>query len=422
MPVRHSETVKPTSKRNNFIHFRFFRFSFSAAGEDRTNSEDRTYVEQQYIDPAAVYEVGALATVRPHVGSMAMVSPKLRGDMARRTRAVSARKPASGLISAKPPSRSSSLPAPSRPKMHDLDNTISAPRTRDDDGAINHTEVLSDVITPPTKISRIARSGSGSERSVPPTSSVVRFRLDIDNDEEHLRSTASSAPSQGQRADDKIIRVLGEENLRPSLKKMSAVPATPAATGAQKTARKNVDKEDRTSHSSKAAGDEDRTGDQNQEEEEISGDSLSGGVGVEAHSPESSPRQGLKSTEEENIAFCRDTSGGPALDLGIPGKLMELMEDRDKAVHLCLQVRGDVFWGWILMRFFCPDGHWSICVLLLCVAVFSLRVQIRISILMCCVLHTTTDSGSRDGFEIKSNKLKLSTLTFTHFHSYWVSI
>eukprot|EP00904_Undaria_pinnatifida_P008655 jgi/Undpi1/491/HiC_scaffold_10.g03957.m1 len=270
---------------------------------------------------------------------MAMVSPKLRGDMARRTRAVSARKPASGLISAKPPSRSSSLPAPSRPKMHDLDNTISAPRTRDDDGAINHTEVLSDVITPPTKISRIARSGSGSERSVPPTSSVVRFRLDIDNDEEHLRSTASSAPSQGQRADDKIIRVLGEENLRPSLKKMSAVPATPAATGAQKTARKNVDKEDRTSHSSKAAGDEDRTGDQNQEEEEISGDSLSGGVGVEAHSPESSPRQGLKSTEEENIAFCRDTSGGPALDLGIPGKLMELMEDRDKAVHLCLQYR-----------------------------------------------------------------------------------
>ena len=79
---------------------------------------------------------------------------------------------------------------------------------------------------------------------------------------------------------------------------------------------------------------DDQTSDQ--EGTGFSGDSLIGTGGVEeAHSPGSS----RTSCEEENVEFSHEKSAEHALDLGMPGKLLELMEDRDKAVHLCLQVR-----------------------------------------------------------------------------------
>lgn len=74
---------------------------------------------------------------------------------------------------------------------------------------------------------------------------------------------------------------------------------------------------------------------------EFSGDSLSGTTGgveeAQAHSPGSSPTG--TSVGEENVEFSHEKSVDHSLDLGMPGKLMELMEDRDKAVHLCLQVQ-----------------------------------------------------------------------------------
>lgn len=246
---------------------------------------------------------------------MAMVSPKLRKDMARRTRAAHARIPSS-LTSGNPRylPRSSSLPTAARPRMHNLD-AISAKGTGDDDLRSRSATSLADLITP-TRYTRM----SGS---VPPPTSSVRFNLDV-NEPPRFGASAPSPP----RRDAQQVGASGEEeNLRPSLK---AVDATPEPTGAQQTASRGAVDAEPSDH----------------EGTEYSGDSLSGttgggcGGGVEeaqAHSSGSS-RTGT-SVEEENVEFSHERSAEHSLDLGMPGKLMELMEDRDKAVHLCLQVQ-----------------------------------------------------------------------------------
>lgn len=66
---------------------------------------------------------------------------------------------------------------------------------------------------------------------------------------------------------------------------------------------------------------------------DISDDSLGGGQDVQTVS-------GSHPGKMEDIGSSRERSIAPSSGLGMPGKLMELVEDRDRAVQLCLQVRG----------------------------------------------------------------------------------
>lgn len=43
--------------------------------------------------------------------------------------------------------------------------------------------------------------------------------------------------------------------------------------------------------------------------------------------------------DEKNVGWSGEEAMRPGSEFGVPGKLMELIEDRDRAVHLCLQVR-----------------------------------------------------------------------------------
>lgn len=233
--------------------------------------------------------------------------------MARRTRAAHARTP-STLTSGNPRylPRSSSLPAAARPRMHNLD-IISAKGTGDDDLRSRSATSLADLITP-TRYTRMAGS-------VPPPTNSVRFNLD-GNEPPRFGASATSPPLRDAQ---QVGASEEEENLRPSPK---AVDAMPEPTAAQQTASRGAVDAEPSDH----------------EGTEFSGDSLSGttggGGGVEeaqAHSSGSS-RTGT-SVEEENVEFSHERSAEHSLDLGMPGKLMELMEDRDKAVHLCLQVQ-----------------------------------------------------------------------------------
>lgn len=153
---------------------------------------------------------------------------------------------------------------------------------------------------------------------VPPPTNSVTFHPDLDDEPPRRRKKALNTP---RHVDVEQVRPFfgAEENLRPP-PSLKAADATPAPTTAQQTTRGVV---------------KDQTSDH--EGTEFSGDSLSGtGGGVEeGHSSGSSP---TSVEEEENVEFSHEKSAGHALDLGMPGKLLELMEDRDKAVHLCLQV------------------------------------------------------------------------------------
>lgn len=185
--------------------------------------------------------------------------------------------------------------------MQDLD-IISAKSTGEDLRSKSAAS-LADLISP-TKYTRMAGS-------VPTPTNSVRFNLDV-NGPPRFGASAPSPPRQNVQQ----VGSFGEENLQPSLKVTDAMPAP---TAAQQSARRGA-VDDETS---------------DQERTEFSGDSLSGTTGgveeAQAHSPRSSPTG--TSLEEENAE-----SAEHSLDLGLPGKLMELMEDRDKAVHLCLQV------------------------------------------------------------------------------------
>lgn len=67
---------------------------------------------------------------------------------------------------------------------------------------------------------------------------------------------------------------------------------------------------------------------------DISDDSLGGGQDMQTVSGRPNPGK------IEDIESSRERSIAPSSGLGMPGKLMELVEDRDRAVQLCLQVRG----------------------------------------------------------------------------------
>lgn len=70
-----------------------------------------------------------------------------------------------------------------------------------------------------------------------------------------------------------------------------------------------------------------------QEETELSEDSLSQN-GAET----CLPGPGAMPAQTEKVEWSRKQAAVPTSRLGMPGKLMELIEDRDRAVHLCLQV------------------------------------------------------------------------------------
>lgn len=52
----------------------------------------------------------------------------------------------------------------------------------------------------------------------------------------------------------------------------------------------------------------------------------------------STPSPAIAADEDSHALLSRERAGTPASEMGTPKKLLELIEDRDRALHLCLQV------------------------------------------------------------------------------------
>lgn len=217
---------------------------------------------------------------------MAMASPDLRDAMERRTRAAYALKGSAAFAdTSKSPL---SVPAAIGCQTHDFDNL----RAKFATNSVGRTRV---GLMLPTKNIRMTRSASpGNMRG---DLSGVAYVSYTNTDEEEDRTQAHDALDRGMPS--------ATPNMSPTLaqkpRTAPQVPSTPCYA---------------------------------QHDIEVSEDSLSG-AGVDEHlrpaGPMAADRSTFGSSQEQIDAVSPST-------LRMQEKLMELIEDRDRAVHLCLQV------------------------------------------------------------------------------------
>lgn len=229
---------------------------------------------------------------------MAVASIGLRPTIDRRTQATHSLRSAPAL-SGSP--RSSSVPAAAR-QERDLDTILPLHGFGNDGTA---TTLPAGLALPTTNTRTAARSLSPA-------------RLGTHLERVERRFLARAADNRNARqADVEQADISTESSISPLVPK--APPTTPTAT-----VRQRAEDDIKT----RRAGAQDGT--------DISDDSLGGGQSGQAPSARASRSNPGKKMED--MGLFTERAKAPSSGLGMPGKLMELIEDRDRAVQLCLQV------------------------------------------------------------------------------------
>ncbi|CAN0239542.1 unnamed protein product, partial [Ectocarpus sp. 8 AP-2014] len=221
---------------------------------------------------------------------MATVSPRLHHDIERRLRGAYSRDLENRIHHN---NRSSSAPAGSLPNYHrnEAGRATTAPSATGYGRSTARPRLMSS-----TKHIRVARSQSPS--SVPPPGSSFAGS--------DCRKPCYQRPvDQDQQVDQAGRCELREENLPPT---------TSRAVGASTTVPFSVNVETPLAGESSLSDADERLN-------------------------LSTPSPATAAAEEEHALLSRERAGTPVSEMGTPKKLLELIEDRDRALHLCLQYR-----------------------------------------------------------------------------------
>ncbi|CAM9304225.1 unnamed protein product [Ectocarpus sp. 4 AP-2014] len=222
---------------------------------------------------------------------MATVSPRLHYDIERRLRGAYSRDLENNIHHN---NHSSSVPAGSIPNYHrnEAGRATTAPSATGYGRSTARPRLMSS-----TKQIRVAHSQSPS--SVPPAGSSFAgsdnrkpcYQRPVDQDQQHV--------DQAGRCEQR------EQHL---------LPTTSRAVGASTTVPLSVNVETPLAGEGSLSDADDRLN-------------------------LSTPSPAMAADEDANALLSRERAGTPASEMGTPKKLLELIEDRDRALHLCLQYR-----------------------------------------------------------------------------------